>query len=369
VAFLDAGSEVNIISSKLLNNLKENQDFKYIEDIVIRDAAGRKMKTEGRVRIFKKKGIQFTSQTQPVEFEASVREEFANQSWKVLIGTPLMYKIGNLWSSIGSDPMAWFQNKNKEIVNQDGDIPELVSLNIIPECAIPIIAAKNMFIKENGSRNIWVPSKNRKNLFSNSFLSNVVIDVVRNEGKDNLRILNETPNTIRIVDGSVIGYKANQINQDAAEEQKKKPCSLADHPERVHRMVQEQIQRKRNDTKAILLTKLFNLMDKFELEKVVKPHLLNFLIKALQSIETDELHSLRKLLLYMNIKMNKLDSRLSNTDNSMRSKEQNEKEKQALSRKLLGKIVKMVSKHCKNTRKFKCWRSEDQSCSKTVNYI
>ena len=159
------------------------------------------MKTEGRVRIFKKKGIQFTSQTQPVEFEASVREEFVNQNWKILIGTPLMYKIGNLWSSIGSDPMAWFQNKNKEIVNQDGDIPELVSLNIIPECAIPIIAAKNMFIKENGSRNIWVPSKNRKNLFSNSFLSNVVIDVVMNEGKDNLRILNETPNTIRIVDG------------------------------------------------------------------------------------------------------------------------------------------------------------------------
>ena len=108
VAFLDAGSEVNIISNKLLNNLKEDQDFKYIEDIVIRDAAGRKMKTEGRVKIFKKKGIQFNSQTQPVEFEASVREEFVNQNWKVLIGTPLMYKIGNLWSSIGSDPMAWF---------------------------------------------------------------------------------------------------------------------------------------------------------------------------------------------------------------------------------------------------------------------
>ena len=79
-----------------------------------------------------------------------------------------------------------------------------------------------------------------------------MIDVIVNEGKDNLRILNETPNTIRIVDGSIIGYKENQINQDAAEELKKKPCSLADHPERVHRMVQEQIQRKRNDTRAIL---------------------------------------------------------------------------------------------------------------------
>jgi hypothetical protein len=56
-------------------------------------------------------------------------------------------------------------------------------------------------------------------------------------------------------------------------------------------MVQEQIQRKRNDTKAILLTKLFKLMDKIEMEKIVKPHLLNFLIKALQSIGTEELHT------------------------------------------------------------------------------
>ena len=147
ITFFDARFEVNIISKKLLEKLNEGRDYEYIKDIIIRDETGKKMKTEGRVKLIKRRGICFNNQSKPVEIEATVREEFTNQNWKILIGTPFMFFIGNLWSSVGGDPIAWFQNKNEEIVELDGNIPELIALNLIPDCATPIIATRNMNIK------------------------------------------------------------------------------------------------------------------------------------------------------------------------------------------------------------------------------
>ena len=79
------------------------------------------------------------------------------------------------------DPIAWLQNKNEEIIDLDGNIPELVTLNLVPDCAAPIIATRNMNIKRNRTANIWIPKQNERNLFSNSYLSQAKIDEVENE--------------------------------------------------------------------------------------------------------------------------------------------------------------------------------------------
>ena len=144
--------------------------------------------------------------------------------------------------------------------------------------------------------------------------SPATIDGVENEGKNNLKIYNKSSANIKIKEGTVIGYVLNQSDPDTLRKMKKKPCSLADHPEQVHRMVEEEIQRKRNATKETLLSKMLKLMEKLELRKNIEPHLFNFLVKALQGIETDELQSLEKVCNYIKGKIEMLESRMNSTD-------------------------------------------------------